>query len=73
MSKYKAPKAQICTVEPCYNKDLGTMKITLLYQVSHHIRVRNNTHRNIKSWDQQNYQVARVVLYSTSLYSGTSL
>ena len=28
------------TVEPRYNKDLGTMKITLLYQVSH-IRVKN--------------------------------
>ena len=28
------------TVEPHYNEDLGTMKITLLYQVSH-IRVKN--------------------------------
>ena len=28
------------TLEPCYNEDLGTMKITLLYQVSH-IRVKN--------------------------------
>ena len=25
----------ICTVEPRYNEVLGTMKITLLYQVSH--------------------------------------
>ena len=27
------------TVEPRYNKDFGTMKITLLYQVSCYIRV----------------------------------
>ena len=35
------------TVEPRYNEDLGTMKITLLYQVSHYIRVKKQ--RNIKS------------------------
>ena len=29
----------LCTVEPHYNEDLGTMKITLLYQVFHYIRV----------------------------------
>ena len=40
------------TVEPHYNEVLGTMKITLLYQVSHYIRVKKQ--RNIKSWDQQN-------------------
>ena len=28
------------TVEPRYNKDLGTMKIALLHQVSHYIRVK---------------------------------
>ena len=55
-----------CTVEPCYNKVLGTMKITLLYRVSHYIRVKKQ--RNIKSWDQQNYLVIRgVLLYPTSL------
>ena len=43
------------TVEPRYNEVLGTMKITLLYQVSHYIRVQKQ--RNIKSWDQQNYLV----------------
>ena len=43
------------TVEPLYNEVLGTMKITLLYQVSHYIRVK----KNIKSWDQQNYLVIR--------------
>ena len=36
-----------CTVEPLYNEVLGTMKITLLYQVSHYIRVKKQ--RNIKS------------------------
>ena len=29
------------TVEPLYNVVLGTMKITLLYQVSRYIRVKN--------------------------------
>ena len=29
-----------CTVEPRYNEVLGTMKITLLYQVFHYIRVK---------------------------------
>ena len=38
------------TVEPRYNKDLGTMKMTL-YQVK--------KQRNIESWDQQNYLVTR--------------
>ena len=32
-------------VEPCYNKDIGTMEITSLYQGK-------NKQRNIKSWDQ---------------------
>ena len=55
------------TVEPRYNEVLGTMKITLLYQVSHYIRVKKL--RNIKSWDQQSYLVIsnRVLLYPTSL------
>ena len=43
------------TVEPRYNKDFGTMKITLLCQVSSYIRVTKA--RNVKSWDQQNYLV----------------
>ena len=48
------------------NEDLGTIKITLLYQVSHYIRVKKQ--RNIKSWDQENYLVIkRVLLYPTSL------
>ena len=55
------------TVEPRYNEVLGTMKITLLYQVSYYIRVKKQ--RNIKSWDQQIYLVIlkRVLLYPTSL------
>ena len=37
-----------CTVEPRYNEVLGTIKITLLYQVSH---IRVNNKRSIKRWD----------------------
>ena len=32
---------KVDTMEPCYNEDFGTMKMTLLYQVSCHIRVKN--------------------------------
>ena len=39
------------TVEPHYNEVL-TMKITLLYQVSHYIRVKKHSKLS-KSWDQQ--------------------
>ena len=59
------------TVEPRYNKVLGTMKITLLYQVSHYIRVKKQ--RNIKSWDQQNYLVIRGFCYIRPLYNEVSL
>ena len=45
-----------------YNEVFGTMKITLLYQVSHYIRV--NKQRTIKSWDQQNYVVIRGFCYT---------
>ena len=55
------------TVEPPYNEVLGTMKITLLYQVSHYIRVKKQ--RNIKSWDQQNYLVIRGFCYIRPLYN----
>ena len=34
-------KKIVSTVEPHYNEVLGTMKITLLYRVSHYIRVKN--------------------------------
>ena len=54
------------TVEPRYNEVLGTMKITMLYQVSHYIRVKK---QNIKSWDQQNYLVIRRFCYIRPLYN----
>ena len=62
---------QFCTVEPRYNEVLGTMKITLLYQVSHYIRVKKQ--RNIKSWDQQNYLVIRGFCYIRPLYNEVPL
>ena len=58
-------------MEPLYNEVLGTMKITLLYQVSHYIRVKKQ--RNIKSWDQQNYLVIRVFCYIRPLYNEVPL
>ena len=36
----RSSQVLIYTVEPLYNEVLGTMKITLLYQVSHYIRVK---------------------------------
>ena len=59
------------TVEPLYNEVLGTMKITLLYQVSHYIRVKKQ--RNIKSWDQQNYLVIRGFCYIRPRYNKVPL
>ena len=59
------------TVEPRYNEVLGTMKITLLYQVSHFIRLK--TQRNIKSWDQQNYLVIRGFCNIRPLYNKVPL
>ena len=60
-----------CTVEPLYNEVLGTMKITLLYQVSHYIRVKKQ--RNVKSWDQQNYLVIRGFCYIRPRYNEVPL
>ena len=65
------PSKGYITVEPRYNEVLGTMKITLLYQVSHYIRVKKQ--RNIKSWDQQNYLVIRGFCYIWPLYNEVSL
>ena len=59
------------TVEPLYNEVLGTMKITLLYQVSHYIRVKKQ--RNIESWDQQNDLVIRGFCYIRPLYNEVPL
>ena len=58
-------------MEPRYNEVLGTMKITLLYQVSHYIRVKKQ--RNIKSCDQQNYLVIRGFCYIRPLYNEVPL
>ena len=60
------------TVEPRYNEVLGTMKITLLYQVSHYIRVKT-TKKYIKSWDQQNYLVIRGFCYIRPHYNEVPL
>ena len=65
--KGKKTKQNTCTVEPLYNEVLGTMKITLLYQVSRYIRVKKQ--RNIKSWDQQNDLVIRGFCYIRPLYN----
>ena len=65
------PHMKGSTVEPLYNEVLGTMKITLLYQVSHYIRVK--TQRNIKSWDQQNYLVIREFCYIRPRYNEVPL
>ena len=54
-----------------YNEVLGTMKITLLFQVSNYIRVKKQ--RNIKSWDQQNYLVIRGFCYIRPLYNEVPL
>ena len=65
------PLTSFDTVESCYNEVLGTMKITLLYQVSRYIRVKKQ--RNIKRWDQQNYLVIRGFCYIRPLYNEVPL
>ena len=52
-------------------RSYATMKITLLYQVSHYIRVQKQ--RNIKSWVQQNYLVIRGFCYIRLLYNEVPL
>ena len=53
-------------VEPHYTEDLGTMKITLLYQVSHYIRVRK-TKKYKELGPAKSPCYKRVLLYPTSL------
>ena len=53
------------TVEPHYNEDLGTMKITLLYQVSGYIRVTKQKYKELEVAKLPCYK--RVLLYLTSL------
>ena len=57
---------QINTVEPRYNEDIGTMKITFLYQVSHYIRVKN-TKKYKELGPAKSPCYKRVLLYPTSL------
>ena len=59
------------TVELRYSEVLGTMKISMLYQVSHYIRVKEQ--RNIKSWDQQNYLFIRGFCYIRPVYNEVPL
>ena len=53
------------TVEPRYNEVPGTMKITLLYQVSHYIRVEKEKYKALGPAKLPCYK--RVLLYPTSL------
>ena len=54
------------TVEPHYNEVLGTMKLTLLYQVSHYIRVKKT--KKFKELGPAKWPCyKRVLLYPTSL------
>ena len=58
-----------CTVEPCYDEDLGTMKITLLYQVSCYMyfRVKKNPKKYKGLGLAKLPCYKRVLLYPTSL------
>ena len=71
LSSFEVLLCVCSTVVPRYNEDLGTMKITLLYQVSHYIRVKKQ--RNIKSWDQQNHLVITGFCYIRPLYNEVPL
>ena len=55
----------IQTVEPHYKEDLGTMKITWLYQVSCYIRVKKKINKELGPAKLPCYK--RVLLYLTSL------
>ena len=56
----------LITVEPLYNEVLGTMKITLLYQVSHYIRVKKTKkYKELGPTKLPRYK--RILLYPTSL------
>ena len=39
--------SNLYSVEPCYNEDIGTMKITLLYKVSHIMVLTKNRHEEL--------------------------
>ena len=64
--KWKRNKREVhVTVEPLYNKVLGTMKMTLLYQVSHYIRVKKQKYKELGPGKLPCYK--RVLLCQTSL------
>ena len=62
--KYQDQQFLFSTVKPRYNEDLGTMKITLLYPVSH-IRVKKTIYKELGPAKLPCYK--RVLLYPTSL------
>ena len=52
----------------CYNEVLGTMKMTLVYQVSHYIRVKKQN-KYLKTWDQQEFCYIRPLYNEVPLYN----
>ena len=69
---YQVVITEFCyTVEPRYNEDIGTMKITLLYQVSHYIRVKEL--KKYKELGPANDLVIRGFCYIQPLYNEVPL
>ena len=64
------PTLSTSTVEPPYNEVIGTMEITLLYQIS---RYQGKKQGNIKSWDHQNDLAIRGFCYIRPLYNEVPL
>ena len=66
MTQFLEIETQLVTVEPLYNEVLGTMKITLLYQVSYYIRVKNTKkYKELGPAKLPRYK--RILFYPTSL------
>ena len=49
----------LSTLKPRYNEVTGTMKITLLHQVSHYKHCKGRKTKKYKEQDQKNYLVIR--------------
>ena len=60
-----------CTVEPRYNEDLGTMKITSLYQVCVISGGKTETYKEMGRAKLPCYK--RVLLYPSSLLRGSTV
>ena len=60
--------SKIDTVEPRYSEVLGTMKITLLYQVSHYIRVKKTKPEKYKELGPGKLVVIRGFCYISDLF-----